>query len=417
MATINQLRSNAVEHAGNDQEPRIGYAPIVIVGGGTAGITVAARLARAGKARDVTLIEPSAKHYYQPLWTLVGAGITHLSESVRREQDLIPPGITWIQAKVDAFEPDENRLLLSDGRRLRYDYLVVAPGIQLDWQRVPGLTESIGKDGVCSNYDSRYVESTWETIHNFRGGNAIFTMPSTAVKCGGAPQKIMYLAADYFRRHGLADKTHIHFYSGGAKLFAVPEFLEVLSKTVERYGIRTHFQEDLVAIRAEEKVAVFHNRATGAETVQPYDLLHITPPMSAPEVIKTSPLANADGWVEADPKTLQHPRYPNVFALGDAAGLPTSKTGAAVRKQAPVLIANLLAVMDGKVPASAYDGYTSCPVVTAYGRLVMAEFDYDNHVKQSFPLIDQKKERWDMYMVKRHLLPRLYWYGMLKGWV
>ena len=388
---------------------------IVIVGGGTAGITIAARLVRAGKAGQITLIEPSEKHYYQPLWTLVGGGITTLSESLRQEKDLIPSGVNWVKEKVASFEPEKNQVTLASGKTVAYDYLIVAPGIQIDWNKIEGLVESIGKDGVCSNYDQRFVDSTWASLQSIREGDAVFTMPSTPVKCGGAPQKIAYLAADYLKRHGLSGKTRVHFYSAGAKLFAVPEFEKVLSQTVARYGIQTHFRQDLVKVDAARKVAIFKNMDTGALTEQPYAMLHVTPPMSAPDFVKTSPLANQAGWIEADIKTLQHPRFPNVFALGDAAGLPTSKTGAAIRKQAPVLVSNLLSVMEKKAPTASYDGYTSCPVVTGYGRLVMAEFDYDNHVKQSFPLIDQKKERWDMYMVKRHLLPKMYWYGMLKG--
>lgn len=388
---------------------------IVIVGGGTAGITVAARLVRAGKAGQITLIEPSEKHYYQPLWTLVGGGIATVAESLRNEKDLIPAGVTWVKDKVASFQPEKNQVTLASGKTLAYDYLIVAPGIQIDWHKVEGLTESIGKAGVCSNYDQRFVDSTWQSLQSVRDGDVVFTMPSTPVKCGGAPQKIAYLAADYLKRHGLSEKTRVHFYSAGAKLFAVPEFEKVLSQTVARYNIQTHFRQDLVKVDAARKTAIFKNMDTGALTEQPYTLLHVTPPMSAPDFLKTSPLANQAGWVEVDIKTLQHTRFPNVFALGDAAGLPTSKTGAAIRKQAPVLVANLLATMEQKPLTGGYDGYTSCPVVTGYGRLVMAEFDYDNHVKQSFPLIDQKKERWDMYMVKRHLLPRMYWHGMLKG--
>ena len=389
----------------------------LIVGGGTAGITVAARLARAGKGGQIGLIEPSEKHYYQPLWTLVGGGITTLSESLRAEKDLIPTGVTWLKDRVESFQPESNELTLASGESVGYDFLVVAPGIQIDWEKIDGLKESVGKDGVCSNYDPRYVDSTWTSLQSVREGDVVFTMPSTPVKCGGAPQKIAYLAADYLRRHGLSEKTRVHFYTAGAKLFAVPEFEAVLKKTVARYGIQVHLREDLVKVDAGRKVAVFKNMDTGELIEQPYAMLHVTPPMSAPDFVKKSPLASPSCWAEADPKTLQHPRFPNVFALGDAAGLPTSKTGAAIRKQAPVLVANLLAQEAGKPLLGAYDGYTSCPVVTGYGRLLMAEFDYENHVKQSFPIIDQKKERWDMYMVKRHLLPRMYWYGMLKGWL
>lgn len=388
---------------------------IVIVGGGTAGITVAAQLTRGWfNRRDVAVIEPSDKHYYQPLWTLVGAGLARKEATERAEKSVIPRRVSWIRDAATRFDPDQNTLQTRDGKAITYDWLVIAAGLQINWDQIPGLRESIGKDGVCSNYSYDTVDSTWEAIRSFRGGTAVFTNPSGAVKCGGAPQKIMYLADDRFREAGVRDKTQIIFATALPTLFAVEPYKTTLEGVVARKQIDCRFRHELVEIRPGTKEAVLENLDTQEQVTVQYDLLHVTPPMGPPSVIAASPLADKDGWVDVDPATLQHRRFANVFALGDCSNLPTSKTGAAIRKQAPVLVRNLAAAIEGKPLAATYGGYTSCPLITGIGRLVLAEFDYNKQPDESFP-VDQSKERWSMWILKRYLLPIMYWHGMLKG--
>ncbi len=387
---------------------------IVIIGGGNGGISVAARLRRALSSADIAIVEPSDKHYYQPLWTLVGGGVFPKKQSEHSEASVIPPGATWIRDSVAEIRPEENLLVTSGGKTVAYQFLVVAPGIQVDWDKIKGLTESLGKAGVCSNYSYDYVDKTWEFIRSFKGGNAIFTQPGTPIKCGGAPQKIAYLADDHFRKVGVRDRSNVIFASANASIFAVKKYADALTKVVARKGIDARFRHDLTEIRSASKEAVFQNLDTGETVVLPYEMIHVTPPMSAPDFIKKSALTNADGWVDVDKATLQHVRFPNVFSLGDASSLPTSKTGAAIRKQAPVLVQNLLALRSGKPLAGRYDGYTACPLVTGYGRLIMAEFDYDGKPQETFPF-DQSKERRSMYLVKAYGLPALYWHGIMPG--
>ncbi len=387
---------------------------VVVVGGGNGGISVAARLRRTVRDADIAIIEPSSTHYYQPLWTLVGGGEARKEATARSQAAVIPPGVKWIQDAVAEFRPEENAVLTTGGRTVGYDFLVVAPGIQLNWDAIPGLPEALGRDGVCSNYSYDSVDATWRFIREFRGGTAIFTHPATPIKCGGAPQKIAYLADDAFRRNGVRDKTTIIFASASPGIFQVERYARTLRQVVARKGIDARYRINLIAIRPATREAVFRHLDTGAETVERYDLIHVTPPQSAPDFVRRSPLANADGWVDVDKYTLRHTTYPNVFALGDASSLPTSKTGAAVRKQAPVLVRNLAAAMAGRPLTARYDGYTACPLVTGYGRLVMAEFDYDLTPRETFPF-DQSKERRSMYWVKKYALPRLYWQMILKG--
>ncbi|HMW89808.1 MAG TPA: FAD/NAD(P)-binding oxidoreductase [Candidatus Obscuribacter sp.] len=389
---------------------------VVIVGGGTAGISVAARLMRAIGDVDIALIEPSEKHYYQPLWTLVGGGICDKSESVKDEYSLIPSGVKWIKDKVSDVKPDSNLVKLASGGEVHYDYLILAPGLQIDWHKIPGLTETLGKNGVCSNYSYELVDKTWEFISKFKGGNAVFTQPNTPVKCGGAPQKIAYLAEEAFVNSGVRERTKVIFCSANAGIFSVKKYANTLSKVLERKQIETRFRTDLIAINGAEHKATFKHLDTGAESTIEFDMIHVTPPMSAPDFIKGSAVADQTGWVDVDKNTLQHKRYENVFALGDASNLPTSKTGAAIRKQSPVVVANLMAAMQGKPLVHLYDGYTSCPLVTGYNSLVLAEFDYDLQPQETFPF-DQSEERYSMYVFKKDILPQIYWYGMMKGLV
>lgn len=389
---------------------------VLIIGGGTAGISIAARLADQANPPAMGLIEPSDKHFYQPLWTLVGGGVFSKEESMRDERDFIPPGVEWIQNRVASLDPDSNNVTLADGKTVGYDYLVVTAGIQIDWEAIPGLKESVGKPGtgVCSNYSYDSVDATWQNIKEFKGGTAIFTQPSTGIKCAGAPQKIMYLADDHFRRAGVRNKSNIVFTSGTGVIFAVKKYADTLYQVIERKGIKTHFNTELVALRPDKKEAVFTPTGGGDEIVMKYDMIHVTPRQSAPDFIKKSKLAGAGGWVEVNQHTTQHTRYANVFSCGDCSSLPTSKTGAAIRKQVPVLVENLVAQMSGQATPGRYDGYTSCPLVTGYGKLVLAEFDYDKVPQETFPF-DQSQERYSMYAMKAYALPQMYWHGILRG--
>jgi sulfide:quinone oxidoreductase len=387
---------------------------IVIVGGGTAGIAVAARLKRRSRIGDIAIIEPSDKHYYQPAWTLVGGGAYSREATQRDEASLIPSGVTWIRDAVSEARPEEACVVTRGGTVVGYDFLVMAPGIQIDWAKVGGLKESLGKDGVCSNYSYDSVASTWKFLQDFRGGNAVFTQPSTPVKCAGAPQKIMYLADHHCRKRGIRDRSEFFFTTGIAAMLGAKYYSDVLREVAAKRGIEVRFKHDLTEIRPRTREAVFRDLENDKETVLSYDLIHVTPPMSAPDFLKGSALGNDAGWVDVDPQNLRHRRFPNVFALGDASSLPTSKTGAAIRAQVPILIENLVAALDGRSPGGEYDGYTSCPVVTGYGKLIMAEFDYDGKPRETFNF-DQRNERLSMYLLKKYMLPRLYWDGMMKG--
>ncbi|MFN6554328.1 NAD(P)/FAD-dependent oxidoreductase [Mycolicibacterium septicum] len=393
---------------------------VLIIGGGTAGVTVAARLLRKHYT-DVAIIEPSDKHYYQPLWTLVGGGQATAAETERAEASVMPHGATWIKSAVTSVDPDANTVTCADGATYSYDVLVVAPGIQLDWERTEGLTDTLGKDGVSSNYRFDLAPRTWDFIRNTRSGTAVFTMPSGPIKCAGAPQKIAYLACDHWRRQGVLDDIDVHLVVPTPRIFGIPAIADNLDKVVAGYGITLHTGSEVRSIDSASRKVTMTNVAEGIDTVLPYDVLHAVPHQSAPDWIKTSPLStshvggDANGYVDIDKHTMQHVRYPNVFALGDAGSSPNSKTGAAIRKQAPVVVENIGAALSGRPLPAAYDGYASCPIVTSSREMLLAEFDYDFALKPSFPLLDPVKPHRPYWLLKKYGLPAMYWNLMLKG--
>ena len=393
-----------------------GRHKVLIVGGGSAGLTLAARLRRSGLP-DVAVLEPSASHYYQPLWTLVGGGRAPQRAFVRPQSRVMPKGVTWIQGAATAVDPAAQRVTTESGQVLGYDYLVMAPGLQLNFDQVPGLAQTLGERGVSSNYRYDLAPRTWEFIRGLRSGTALFTMPPGPVKCAGAPQKIAYLAADWWRSQGVLDRIRVILVLPTAVMFSQPDWAKVLTGIAAGYGIEVRLESQLTEVDGDARRAVIEDTRAGTKEEIGYDLLHVTPPQSAPDWVKSSPLADPAspfGYVAADKHTLRHPQWPNVFALGDVASLPTSKTGAAIRKQSPVVAANLLAAMQGGGTRS-YDGYTSCPLVTSRNKLLLAEFNYDLERTPSLPFINTLKPRRDMYLLKRYGLPALYWQGMLKG--
>lgn len=395
---------------------------LLIVGGGAAGVSVANTMHRRNSALSIAIIEPSAKHYYQPGFTIIGGGAYTLQQTTRNEADLIHPSVTWIQARATAFQPETNSVSIDAGTDINYDYLVVCPGLQLDWGKIAGLKDTLGQNGVCSNYSAETVEYTWQCIQELvakGSGTALFTQPPMPIKCAGAPQKIMYLTADRLRKHGILDKYTLEFCNAGPGLFGVPFFAKALSKVVADYGLKTHFSHNLIAIDGPNKTATFEvtdSEGNKQQISKSFDMIHVTPPQSAPDFIKQSPLANATGWVDVHERTLQHNKYPNIFGLGDAGSTPNAKTAAAVRKQVPTVVDNILHLLQQQAVTESYDGYGSCPLTTSLNTVMLAEFAYGGKVTPSFPFLDPRKNRLIWWWGKVSGFPWLYWSIMLKGY-
>lgn len=395
------------------QPPRDLHREVVIVGGGAAGLTVAALLRNQPFNPRVTVVEPSELHDYQAAWTLVGAGLLAPASTQRLQARCIPAGTEWIKARVEAFEPDLNRVLLEDGRRIFYTHLVIAVGLELNWQAVEGLESALGRGGVTSNFRRDLALYTWDCVHRFRGGRVLFTRPSMPLKCAAAAQSAMYLTADLFRRNRV--QTEMHYFTVGRVMHSVPYYHQALTRVATYYGAVTHFDCNLVAVDGRRHEAVFEviGGSTARHVTERYDLLHVTPPQRPPSVIRNSSLANERGWLDIDPHSLRHTRYKNIFGLGDCTGTANIKSVAAIRAQAPIVVDNLVASIHNQPLQARYDGYGACPVATSLGKVMLVESIYNGAVAPSFSF-DSRVPRRLYWWMNRYYFPRLYW-NMLDG--
>ncbi|MEM1314457.1 MAG: TIGR01244 family sulfur transferase [Pseudomonadota bacterium] len=393
---------------------------VVIVGAGAAGISVAASLAQRSSDLEIAIIDPADIHYYQPGWTMVGGGVFKAQETAKTMGSLIPRGVHWIKGAVAAFEPKDSAVILDGCRVVKYGRLVVCPGLKLDWEAVEGLEQTLGRNGVTSNYRYDLAPYTWELVSKMRGGRALFTQPPMPIKCAGAPQKALYLSGDAWNRAGVLENVEIRFCNAGGVLFGVKDYVPALQSYIDKYGATLDFFHNLVAIDGPGKTAVFEVRKPDAEPERVemgFDMIHVCPPQTAPDFIRVSPLADAAGWVDVDQATLRHKTYENIWSLGDVMNAPNAKTAAAARKQAPVVAENIASDIAGRGPVTQYDGYGSCPLTVERGKIVLAEFGYGGILKPSFPrfLIDGAKPSRLAWFLKETMLPPIYWKAMLRG--
>ncbi|WP_407497688.1 TIGR01244 family sulfur transferase [Acinetobacter baumannii] len=403
-----------------DHEPAtIPCYSVVIVGAGAAGISVASSLLCREPHLDIVIIDPADTHYYQPGWTMVGGGIFKPQVTARSMASVIPSKVKWMKAAVAGFDPEHNQVILEGCQPIQYKALVVCPGLKLNWHGIEGLVETLGKNGVTSNYRYDLAPYTWELVQQLNSGKAIFTQPPMPIKCAGAPQKAMYLSADYWLKQGKLKDISIHFYNTGAVLFGVKEYVPALMQYVEKYGSELHFNHQLVKVDGPAKKAWFKvvNDENAALVETDFDMLHVVPPQQAPDFIRASTLTDEAGWVSVNPQTLQHTQHANIFALGDVMNAPNAKTAAAARAQAPIVAVNVLAQLNGEQNFCEYNGYGSCPLTVERGKIVLAEFGYGGKLLPSFPkwIIDGQKPSRLAWLLKEQILPPIYWQGMLKG--
>ncbi len=393
---------------------------VVIVGAGAGGISVAASLRARKPNLQIAIIDPADIHYYQPGWTLVGGGVFHAEETAKTMGSLIPRDVTWIKAAVAAFEPKDNVVILDGCRTVGYKRLIVAPGLKLNWNGIEGLVETLGRNGVTSNYRYDLAPYTWKLVSEMKEGKAVFTQPPMPIKCAGAPQKAMYLSGDHWHRNGTLKNIDIQFMNAGGVLFGVKEYVPALEKYIEKYDASLNFFHNLKSIDGEAKKATFTVAKPDTEKTEvtvDFDMIHVVPPQVAPDFIRISPLADAAGWVDVDQSTLRHKTYENIWSLGDVMNAPNAKTAAAARVQAPVVAENVCADIDGKSAAVQYNGYGSCPLTVERGKIVLAEFGYGGKLLPSFPkfLLDGTKPTRAAWWLKETALPPVYWKAMLRG--
>ncbi|WP_262107226.1 NAD(P)/FAD-dependent oxidoreductase [Arthrobacter sp. Marseille-P9274] len=388
---------------------------VLVIGGGNAGISLAARLRRY-KVEDIGLVEPRTTHYFQPLFSHIGAGAARMSEAVRDQAKVMPRGVEWIRGSVADILPGENAVVLADGSRVGYGQLVVCPGLQLDWDGVPGLAEAMASPDVTSNYDPAMPGKTWALVRSLRYGTAVFTQPPGPAKCAGAAQKIAYMACDYWREQDVLRDIRVVLVVPTPTVFGVEGVDAVLDAKVAEYGIELRTGTILAGVDSARRTVSLAGPA-GTEELA-FDLLHVVPPQSAPDWLKSTALPAAGdggGFVEVDPELLRHRRYPNVWSLGDAAATLNSKCGGALRKQVKVLAKNLKAVLAGREPQQRYNHYGVCPFTLTRHTVLFAEFDHQYRPMPTFPWLDPAKERRWAWVLDRRIFPQIYWHLILKG--
>ncbi|KAH8167896.1 hypothetical protein CIB48_g353 [Xylaria polymorpha] len=401
--------------------PAKAHHRIIIVGAGTAGVTVAAQLQRSLELekKDIAILDPARTHHYQPGWTLVGSGLKSLDDIQRPLSQVIPEGVKHYPLRVSTFDPENNAVKTSEGVDVSYDYLIVAPGLETNFAGVSGLQEALQDPAsqVSSIYSEKTVEQVWRNIQAFKKGPAIFTQPAGIIKCAGAPQKIMWMALSQWQRDGVRDNIDITFATGAAAMFAVPKYSQVLETLRKERNVEGLFQHNLVAVDAEKKVATFKNLAGDSSVQREFGFLHVVPPQKPWDWVAKSKIADSAGWVDVDKSTTQHNKYKNIFSIGDASSLPNSKTAAAITAQVPVMIDNLLATMAGKELKAGYDGYASCPLLTGHNELMLCEFKYGGVPKETFAHIfgGQETPSALFYYLKKNIFPFVYWSYFLKG--
>jgi sulfide:quinone oxidoreductase len=388
---------------------------VVVIGGGNGGISVAARLRRSGVA-DIAIIEPREQHLYKPLFSHVAGGTARAGITVRPQREVMPKGVEWIQDAVTAVQPDANAVVLESGDRVTFDQLIVCPGIQLDWGRVPGLAEAMQTPAAASHYEFELAQKASLLLRDLKEGTVVFTQPDGPASCAGAAQKPMYQACDYWRATGVLDRIRVVMVVPTETAF-LPPFDRELERKIEEYGIELRTRSVLLRVDPAAQEVVIGG-PDGPEHLH-YDVLNVEPPQSAPDWLKASALpapGSSGGFVEVDPRTLRHPRFPQIWALGDAAATTNSKCGGALRKQTWVLAKNLSRVLRGKEPKARYDGYAVCPFTVSRSTVVWAEFDDQGHQKPTIPFFRRMyRESRLSWVFDRHVLPWVYWNLILTG--
>ncbi|GAB3541482.1 FAD/NAD(P)-binding oxidoreductase [Arthrobacter tecti] len=403
-------------HRGQDSGHQSPHHQVLIIGGGNAGISLAARLKRY-RVRGIAVVDPSEQHLYQPFFSHIAGGTAKAESAVRQQESVIPKGVTWLRDAATGIDPDTKTVALSSGRFITYEHLVICPGIQKNWDGIPGLQDALDSAHGASNYSLDLAVKAWRLLSGLRSGTAVFTMPDGPITCGGAAQKPMYLACDYWRSQGVLQDIRVVLAVPTPTVYGVEIVDEELNRKITEYGIELRCSTELESVDAGARTATLRNNVDGSSKQLQYDVLHAAPPQSAPGWIRDTGLADDNGFVAVDSSTLQHVTHSTVWSLGDAAGTANSKSGAALRQQTKVVAKNLKAVLDGHSPTQQYNGYGACPFTVSRSTVVLAEFDGARTLKPTVPgWKGLAKERRLTWLVERYGFIRLYWYGILKGW-
>lgn len=414
-------------------EAKSNLAPnIAIIGAGLGGISLSAQLISDLPNAKITLFDADPMLYYQPGFTLIAAGIYDKDDVSYDKKDLINKKVQWVQENVAKLDVESKSLQTTSGATHTYDYLIIATGTTYEFELYKGLSEEIVNDpstNIASIYTADSAVKARDMLKKLakNGGRAIFAEPNTPIKCGGANKKLNFLLEDLARSEGGRDKLEMHLYTGGDSMLSSPVHAKMIEQLYIERDMPYSTRHLLVEVDKERNVAIFEKlmpyRENGQDKVAkervevPYDYLFVIPKMKTSDFIAQAGLSISKGhtagnWVDVDKYTLQHKKYPYIFAIGDCAGIPKGKTGASIRKQYPVVAKNLIAHLQGQNLEAKFNGYTACPLLTGYGKAVMVEFNYEG-ADPMLPCFGATRESWMNWFIKVYLMKPMVMQGMI----
>ena len=386
---------------------------ILVIGGGNAGISLAARLLRNG-AEQVSLVEGQEVHRYRPLLNYVGASEATMDRLERPMAGVIPTGCSWIRDEVVQVDAAASQVRTRGGRTLQYGTLVVCPGMVEDWAATPGLREAYDEGWAGSTFVPSSASQLWPTLRDARG-TVVFTVPPEPSPCGSTALKPLFMAVDHWRRAGALDDLRTVLVLPRSVVTGLRAADERLDRLLDSAGVEVVREAQVERVDTRTRQVTL-TTPSGAISLDDVTYAHVVPHYRAPEWVADSGLSDGSpaGVVDIDPETLRHRRHPTVWSIGDAAAVATPPSGGALRKQVDVLAHNIQAVATGG-DLRRYDGYTVMPITVSRRSLMLVEVDRDEQSVPSVPLVDLTKPRRSTWWFDRYCLPVTYYRRILRG--
>jgi len=357
---------------------------LLVLGGGTAGTMVVNKLRRklSRSEWEITVVDQDDKHLYQPGFLLIPFGVYRPAEVVKSRHRFVPDGAQLVLGEIDRVDPAGNKVLLTDGRRLSYDYLIIATGTTPRPDQTPGMLGPQWRTSIFDFYSLDGATALADALRDFQGGRLVVHVTDMPIKCPVAPLEFTFLAEADFRRRGMRDQVEITYVTPLPGAFTKPIASELLESMLDERKIAVEPDFMVERIDPQARTLISYD-----EREIPFDLLVTVPLNMGAAYIERSGLGDELNYVEVDKHTLQSKAHGNIFAIGDASNIPTSKSGSAAHFSVEIFTRNFLRHVNGKPMTGACDGHTNCFVETGDGKGLLIDFNYDTEpLPGSYPV-------------------------------